>query len=180
MALKATIYKAEIQIADMERHYYADHSHTIARHPSETDERLMARILAFILYAHEDLTFTKGLFDLEEADLWQKDLTGAIELWMDIGQPDDVRIKKASNRAKKVVVLSYASSTNVWWSQIEKKIERFDNVKVLQLSSEISEQLTKMASRNMRLQANLQDGHLWLSDENASLEITVETLKMWK
>src|SRR4051794_5320453 len=103
MALKSTIYKADLQIADMDRHYYQDHSLTLARHPSETDERLMVRLLAFVRHANESLIFAKGLSDVDEPDLWQKDLTGAIELWIDVGQPDERRMLKACGRASQVV-----------------------------------------------------------------------------
>ena len=101
MALKSTIYKAELQIADMDRHYYADHALTIARHPSETDERMMVRVAAFALFAQERLEFCKGLSDTDEPDLWQKDLTGAIETWIEVGQPDERRIAKASGRVER-------------------------------------------------------------------------------
>ena len=114
MALKSTIYKADLQIADMDRHYYQDHSLTLARHPSETDERLMVRLLAFVRHANESLIFAKGLSDVDEPDLWQKDLTGAIELWIDVGQPDERRMLKACGRASQVVVYSYSSTSAIW------------------------------------------------------------------
>ena len=88
MAIKATIFKVNLQIADMERHYYQDYALTLARHPSETDERMMVRLLAFALHAHEYLEFGQGMTADDEADVWQKDLTGAIELWIDVGMPD--------------------------------------------------------------------------------------------
>jgi len=99
MAIKSTIYKATLQVADMDRHYYADHALTIARHPSETDERMMMRCLAFALNAGEALAFGKGLSDADEPDLWQRDLTGAIQLWIEVGQPDEKRILRACGRA---------------------------------------------------------------------------------
>ena len=111
MALKSTIYKAELQIADMDRHYYADHALTVARHPSETDDRMMVRIVAFALFAHERLEFSKGLSDVDEPDLWQKDLTGAIDVWIEAGQPDERRISKAAGRAGQVTVIAYGGKT---------------------------------------------------------------------
>ena len=99
MALKATIYKADLQIADMDRHVYGDHALTIARHPSETDERMMARVLAYALYAQDGIAFTKGLFDVDEPEVWVKSLTGEITLWIDLGQPDEARIRRACGRA---------------------------------------------------------------------------------
>ena len=114
MALKATICKAELNIADMDRGYYADHALTLAQHPSENDERLMLRVLAYALYAHEHLAFTKGLSDPDEPDLWQKDLTGAIDLWIDLGQPDEKRILKACGRSRQVAVHCYGNAAGPW------------------------------------------------------------------
>ena len=111
MAIKATICKANLQIADMERHYYQDHALTLARHPSETDERMMVRLLAFALHAHEYLEFGQGMTADDEADVWQKDLTGAIELWIDVGLPDEKLIRKACGRANQVVVYCYGGGT---------------------------------------------------------------------
>ena len=113
MALKATIYKAELQIADMDRNYYQEHLLTLARHPSETDERMMIRLLAFAIHASDSLTFTKGLFDTEEPDLWQKDLTGAIQLWIEVGQPDEKRLMKACGRSEHVIVYSYSATSSI-------------------------------------------------------------------
>ncbi len=164
MALKSTIYKAELQIADMDRHYYADHSLTVARHPSETDERMMVRIAAFALFAHERLEFGKGLSDVDEPDLWQKDLTGAIDPWIDVGQPDERRIAKASGRAGEVNVIAYGGRTSdLWWQGVRSKVERLRNVQVLSLTEEVAAALAGMAERTMRLQCTVQDGEAWLS-----------------
>ena len=121
MALKATIYKADLQLADMDRHVYGDHALTLARHPSETDERMMARVLAYALHAEEGIAFTKGLFDVDEPEVWVKNLAGEITLWIDLGQPDETRIRRACSRAGRVVVLCYSSSCEIWWKQIASK-----------------------------------------------------------
>lgn len=175
MALKATIFKADLQIADMDRHYYHDHALTIARHPSETDERMMVRLLAFVRHAHEALSFAKGLSDVEEPDLWQKDLTGAIDLWIDVGQPDEKRILKACGRAANVIVYSYSSNSSIWWNQINSRIERAKNLTVINLSSTISQALAKLAQRNMQLQCTVQDGQIWITgnDETVQVDLTV-------
>ncbi|ABC36283.1 YaeQ protein family [Burkholderia thailandensis E264] len=166
MALKSTIYKAELQIADMDRHYYADHSLTVARHPSETDERMMVRIAAFALFAHERLEFCKGLSDIDEPDLWQKDLTGAIEAWIDVGQPDERRIAKASGRADRVNVIAYGGRTSdIWWQGVRGKVERLRNVQVTSLAEGVAAALGGIAERTMRLQCTIQDGGAWLSSE---------------
>jgi uncharacterized protein YaeQ len=133
MALKATIYKADLQIADMDRNYYAEHGLTIARHPSETDERVMIRVLAFALHASEALAFTKGLFDTDEPDLWQKDLTGAIDTWIEVGQPDEKRLLKACGRAEHVVVYCYSATSHIWWKGIANKVERARNLTVINI-----------------------------------------------
>ena len=179
MALKSTIYKAELQIADMDRHYYGDHSLTIARHPSETDERMMVRVAAFGLFADERLEFGKGLSDTDEPDLWQKDLTGQIETWIEVGQPDERCIAKASGRADRVVVIAYAGRTaDIWWQGVKGKIERLQNVTVWSLEDGIGEVLGKMAERTMRLQLMVQDGDVSLGSENAdAIEIRWTVLK---
>jgi uncharacterized protein YaeQ len=171
MALKATIYKADLQIADMDRHVYGDHALTIARHPSETDERMMARVLAYALYAQDGIAFTKGLFDVDEPDVWVKNLAGEITLWIELGQPDEARIRRACSRAERVVVLCYSSSCEVWWKQIASKLTRFANLTVLQLPADTSQALAALADRGMRLQCMVQDGEIWLNTETQSVPV---------
>ncbi|MDB5756360.1 MAG: uncharacterized protein JWR56_2788 [Massilia sp.] len=177
MALKATIYKAELQIADMDRNYYQQQVLTLARHPSETDERMMIRLLSFAIHASEALTFTKGLFDTDEPDLWQKDLTGAIELWIEVGQPDEKRLMKACGRAEKVMVYSYSATSHIWFKQIASKLERAKNLSVINIPAEASVQLQKMANRNMQLQCTIQDGQIWLTDSVETVLIEREAFK---
>ncbi|HEU5436600.1 MAG TPA: YaeQ family protein [Telluria sp.] len=177
MALKATIYKAELQIADMDRNYYQEHGLTLARHPSETDERMMVRLLAFALHANEALTFTKGLFDTDEPDLWQKDLTGAIQLWIEVGQPDEKRLMKACGRAEKVIVYSYSATSNIWYKGIANKLERAKNLSVINIPAEASVQLEQLAKRNMQLQCTIQDGQVWLTDSVETVLVERETFK---
>ncbi|CAN7230418.1 YaeQ family protein [Rhizobacter sp. LjRoot28] len=181
MALKATIYKASIQLADMDRNVYGDHAVTIARHPSETDERMMMRVLAFALNVPSDndhgaLEFAKSLWDTDEPDLWQKDLTGQITHWLEVGQPDDKRLMKASPRAERVTVYSFASSTPVWWSGIATKITRARNLTIWQVPPEQSQALAELAQRTMQLQVTVQDGTVWIGDGQRSVEIAPERL----
>lgn len=164
MALKATIYKADLSIADMDRNYYGDHTLTIARHPSETDERVMIRLLAFALHADPALAFTKDLFDVDEPALWLKDLTGAIDLWIEVGQPDEKRLLKAAGRSEKVIVYSYSATSDIWFKGLAKGIDRARNVAVVNIPNEASVQLEKMAKRNMQLQCTIQDSQVWLTD----------------
>ncbi|PKO62839.1 MAG: hypothetical protein CVU23_11730 [Betaproteobacteria bacterium HGW-Betaproteobacteria-17] len=177
MALRATIYKADLQIADMDRHYYADHALTIARHPSETDERMMARVLAYAVYAQEGIAFTKGLFDVDEPEVWVKRLTGEIKLWIDLGQPDEARIRRACSRAEQVVVLCYGSGCEVWWKQIASKLTRFSHLTVLQLPADTTQALAALAARGMRLQCMVQDGEIWLNSETESVPVKLERLQ---
>ena len=178
MALKATIFKAELQIADMDRHYYHDHALTLARHSSETDERMMVRLLAFALHAHETLAFGKGLSADDEPDLWQKDLTGNIETWIDVGLPDEKRVRKACGRARQVFIYSYGGrSADIWWDQNGSNLERLKNLTVLNLPVAASIALAKLAQRSMQLQCTIQDGQIWLADENDRIEVDVKLLQ---
>ena len=177
MALRAIIYKAELQIADMDRHYYADHALTIARHPSETDERMMVRLLAYAIYAQDGIAFTKGLFDVDEPEVWVKSLTGEITLWIDLGQPDEARIRRACGRAERVVLLCYSRSCDVWWKQIASKLTRFSNLTVLQLPAETSQALASLAERNMRLQCMVQDGEIWISNDKERVPVQLIPLQ---
>ena len=181
MALKATIHKAQIQLADMDRGVYGDHALTIARHPSETDERMMMRVLAYALNAPASdddgaLELAKSLWDTDEPDLWQKDLTGQIVHWIDVGQPDERRILRASPRAGRVTVLSYASSTPVWWSGLASRITRARNVAVWQVDAGESQALAALAERSMQLQVSVQDGTVYVSQGERAVEITPRSL----
>jgi uncharacterized protein YaeQ len=176
MALKATIYKADLQIADMDRNYYQEHALTIARHPSETDERVMVRLLAFALHASPALAFTKGLFDTDEPDLWQKDLTGAIETWIEVGQPDEKRLLKACGRAAQVIVYSYSAASHIWYKQLASRIGRARNLAIVNIPAETSAALEKLAKRNMQLQCTIQDGQVWLTDGADTVLVERETL----
>ncbi len=178
MAIKATIFKANLQIADMERHYYHDHTLTLARHPSETDERMMVRLLAFALHADEYLDFGQGMTDESEADVWLKDLTGAIELWIDVGIPDEKLIRKACGRAKRVIVYTYGGRTaDMWYAQNSKQFERLDNLRVVNLPQENTRALANLAHRSMQLQCTIQDDQVWLSNGDESVQVERIILK---
>ncbi len=172
MALKATVYKAELQVSDMDRNYYATHALTLARHPSETDERLMVRLLAFALYADDALEFGRGLSSDDEPDLWRKSLTGEIELWIDLGQPDDARIRKACGRARQVVVINYSGrAADIWWDKIAGSLSRLTNLTVLDIGTDTVDALTAVAERGMRLQCMVQDDVAEIYGEGTSLTV---------
>ena len=178
MALTATIFKADLQIADMDRGYYADHALTIARHPSETDERMMVRLLAFALHAGEGLAFGRGLSDDSEPDLWLRDLTGAVQLWIDVGQPDDKRMRRACGRADRVCVYAYGGQGSTqWWEKARGEVERCANLSVIQLPQAACRELAALAQRTMRLNCTVQEGQVWLGDGETSVLVEPVTLK---
>ena len=181
MALKATIFKANLQIADMDRSVYADHSVTIARHPSETDERMLIRLLALALHVPAVTTlgmleFGKGLWDPDEPDLWHKDLTGQIKHWIEVGQPDDKRLMKACGRADRVTVISFSASTPIWWNGIKGKLTRARNLQAWQVDAASSQELATLAQRTMQLQVTVQDGSKWIGDGSHTVELAPQRL----
>ena len=176
MALNSTIYKVELQISDMDRHYYATHALTLARHPSETEERLMVRLLAFALYADDRLEFGKGISDEDEPALWRKAYTDEIELWIELGQPDESRIRKACGRSRQVVVINYGGNTSeIWWNKIGSSLIRNKNLTVLDISATTVAELLPLLQRGMRLQALIQDGQLQLMNDVES--VTIDPLR---
>jgi uncharacterized protein YaeQ len=175
MALNATIFKCDLQIADMDRNYYGDHALTLARHPSETDERLMIRLLAFALNADPQLQFTRGLSSSDEPDLWRHELSGEIDLWIEVGLPDERRIRKACGRARKVFIYAYGGrGASIWWQGIASQLSRFDNLTVFNIPKATGDALTALCQRNMKLNASIQEGQLWLASEHESVEVVPE------
>lgn len=177
MALTATISKAELHIADMDRHYYQQHNLTLAQHPSETAERLMLRVLVFALHASEFLAFTKGLSSEDEPDLWQKSLSGDIERWIELGMPSDKRIRKACGRAEQVFVYTYGRGTaEMWWKTHQPLLARFDNLTVIHIPQEITKTLALCAERNLQIQINIQDGEVTWHCNGESVSFTPAAL----
>jgi uncharacterized protein YaeQ len=173
MALKATVHKCELQVSDMDRHYYATHALTLAQHPSETDQRLMVRLLAFALFADERLEFGRGLSSDDEPDLWRKSLTGEIEQWIDLGQPEESRIRKACGRARQVVVIGYSGrSFDLWWEKNSAGLSRCDNLTVLDLPAGIAEQLAALIGRGMQLQCLVQESDVQLMGDAGTVVAT--------
>lgn len=176
MAIKSVIYKAQLQVADMDRHYYAEHALNLACHPSETLERMMTRILVFALHADERLEFGKGISDTDEPDIWRKDLTGAIEQWIDVGQPDERRVLKACGRANEVLVYAYGSSADIWWKQNAGKLARARNLTVMRIAADVPEQLAALCERTMQLQLTVQDGEVWMRSAAGEVQVVVSPL----
>lgn len=173
MALKATVYKVELQVSDMDRHYYATHALTMAQHPSETDARLMVRLLAFALFADERLEFGRGVSSDDEPDLWRRSLTGEIEQWIELGQPDESRIRKACGRARQVVVLGYGGRAfDLWWEKNASALARCGNLRVLDLEPGVADALAALSQRSMSLQCLIQDGDVQLMGDAGSVTLT--------
>jgi uncharacterized protein YaeQ len=186
MALKSTIFKASLQIADIDNSYYADHTLTLARHPSETDERMMVRLAALALNAHKlqtvcggdgTLAFGAGLSDPDEPDVWLRDFTGQTRLWIEVGQPEDKPLIKACGKADEVVLYCFSSSAEIWWRTMESKLSRPQNLRVYRVPTDTSKSLIALAQRSMQLQATIQEGVLMLGDGTSTVDI--EPLR-WK
>lgn len=178
MAQNATVFKAELQVADVDRAYYHDHALTIARHPSETDERMMVRVLAFARHAHDALTFGKGSSVDDEPDLWRKDPTGAIAEWIDVGRPDERRIRRACGRAQAVFVYAYGGrATERWWSQSRPALEGADGLTVVALPPAETRSLAGLVRRTMRLLCTLQAGRIWMTESEQTVAIEPVVLK---
>lgn len=183
MALKATVYKANLQIADMDRGLYATHQVTLAREPSETDERMMVRLLAFALHVPGDdhdgaLVFARGAADAEEPDLWQRSLAGDLRQWIEVGQPDERRLVRAAGRADRVLLYVYSGAAHIWWAGVQGKLARLGNLAVWQLPAPQSQELARLAARSMQLQVTVQDGQIWIGNADRSVEVHPMPLKV--
>lgn len=178
MALKSIIYKADLNVSDMDRNYFGQHSLTIARHPSETDERMMVRLLAFACNASEALAFGRGLSADDEADLWQKDLTGAIELWIDVGLPDEKLLRKACGRSERVMVYAYGGKiADIWLAENRARLAALKNLAVINLPADATQQLAATAQRTMNVQCTIQDGQVWFSAGEETVLVVPETIQ---
>ncbi len=173
MAQKATIHKVELSVCDMDRNYYETHKLTVAKHPSETDERLMVRVLAFALNAHEQLEMTKGLSTDDEPDIWQKSLSGELELWVALGLPSEKIVRQSCGKADQVIIYTYGGPTaEVWWDKIKNSTTRFDNLQVLNFAEKDTNELGKLANRSMKVQVNIQDGDVMVSVDESIVYVT--------
>jgi uncharacterized protein YaeQ len=180
VALKSTIFKANLQIADIDHNYYADHTLMLARHPSETDERMMVRLSALALNAHLQQTlcagdatlgFGAGLSDPDEPDVWLRDYTGRTRLWVEVGQPEDKPLAKACGKADQVHVYCFHHAAEIWWRGIEGKLSRLRNLNVFRVPAITSQEMALLAERSMQLQATVQEGALMLGNGVRSIDI---------
>lgn len=177
MAPKSTIYKAELDVVDIDRNYYATHSLSLACHPSETETRMMIGLLAFALNAHERLAFSRGLAETEEPDLWQRDLSGELELWIELGHPDEKRLAKACGRSRSVLVYTYSASPELWWEPIAGRLSRFQNLGIRRLDPAETKSLGAFVQRSMSLSCTIQEGEVWLRDGEREANLTIGRIK---
>jgi uncharacterized protein YaeQ len=178
MSPKSTVVKVELQVSDMDRHYYASHALTLAQHPSETDLRLLVRLLAFALHADERLEFGRGLSDEDEPALWRRDYTGAVEQWIELGQPDESRLRRAAGRAREVVVVGYGgNAAQAWWSRNAAALARLSNLGVVELDADELDAALPLLTRGARLTAMIQDGELQLMDAERSVSLRPRVLQ---
>jgi uncharacterized protein YaeQ len=173
MAAKGSTVTVELDISDMERNYYRTHNLSLTQAPSETDERLMVRILAFACQAQEALRFGESA---DEPALWSRDVAGNVETWIEIGETEEKRLQKACGRAKKVIVYSYASSAPGWWNQVGGRLER-DNLTVYHIQGVPTSSLSQLARRDMQLHCMIQDGQVWLTAGDDTVQLDIATLK---
>jgi len=186
VALKSTIFKANVAVADIDHGYYADHALTIARHPSETDERMMIRLVALALNAHKlqdvcngdgTLGFGAGLSSPDEPDVILRDFTGRARCWIEVGQPEDRPVMKACGQSDEVIVYAFSSAAEVWWRGIEGKLVRLSNLAVWRIPADQSQALVQMAQRTMQLQATVQEGALMIGDGKHNVDVEPVRLK---
>jgi len=180
MALKSTIFKANLAVADIDHGYYADHALTLARHPSETDERMMIRLVALALNAHKlqdvlggdgVLGFGDSLSNTDDPDVSLKDFTGRTRVWIEVGQPEDKPLIKACGKGDEVLLYCFNHAAEIWWRGIETKLTRLRNLSVYRIPTTASQALAALAQRSMQLQATVQEGALMLGDGRNSIDV---------
>lgn len=175
MALKATIFKADLQVSDLDRGYFQTHALTLARHPSETDERMMVRLIAFALSADDALEFGRGLSTDDEPDLWRRGLTGEVVDWIEVGLPDERRLRRACGRAEQVLALTYGGRVaRTWWEQNEAQLRKQAKLTVVDLPAEATQALAARVARTMQISCTLQEGELWLDVDGTTLHVVPE------
>ena len=177
MALGATIYKAIVDVSDIDRGYYESRTLTVARHPSETEARMMLRILAYALYAGEHVEFGRGISTEDEAAIWEINDAGDIGRWIEIGVPDTKTVRKAAGKSDDVVVIAYDEARiEPWWASHKGDFSKIDKLTVRWISDDDLAKLAAMAKRNMKLAATIQDGVVWLADDTQNIEIEIKSL----
>ncbi|WP_070969732.1 YaeQ family protein [Vibrio sonorensis] len=176
MALKPTIYKFRIDLSDTNRDKYEALSLTVALHPSETVARMLARVLALGLNAQEGIALTKGLSTTEEPDVWIKELDDSISLWIEVGEPDPDRVKKACRLAKQVCIYTFTSKTDAWWNQVAGKVSYFP-AKVFRLAGHGLDAMAEELPRTLDLGMMVSEQTIYLTLGDQSFEVEIEELQ---
>ena len=174
MAQPSTIYRAGIQLSDIDRGLYESLQITVARHPSETEERLLARILAYALYYEPELTFTKGVGAGDEPDLWSKGPDGRVRCWIEVGLPDAERLVKASRHSEQVVLCAFGSALTVWEKQNLPKLAGISNLTVISLDQAFLKRLSERLQRTISWSLTVTEGSLYLAIDGETLESAVK------
>jgi uncharacterized protein YaeQ len=178
MALKATIFRVGLQVSDIDRHYYATHDLTVARHPSETDERMMVRLLAFALHADPALAFTRGLSTGDEPDLWRHADDGTLAQWIEVGLPEPKRLRRACGRGREVAVFAYGGhAAELWWSRHADLLDGLANLSVVNVPQLASRELAGLVQRSMMLDCTVDAGSAWLGDGATTVEVALDEWK---
>jgi uncharacterized protein YaeQ len=182
VALSATVFKVELAVSDVDHGYYADHSLTLARHPSETDQRMVVRLLAFGLRAHRladvdgELTFGAGLSTPGEPDLRLADYTGRILEWIDVGQPDERALGKAASQADRIRLFPYAAGVATWWRTVGPRVAGLRNLSVVRIPYEPVQQLAQTVDRRVAAQVMVIEGQVTMTVGDVDVTFALEPL----
>jgi uncharacterized protein YaeQ len=182
MALKPTIYKFNLNLSDLNNDHYQNLNLTLALHPSETLERMMARVMAYCLNVYRDdknqqgLRFTKGLSEVEQPDIWLRNLDDSIDLWIDLGEPEFERMKKACRQAKQTLLYSFNSKSDVWWSQSQSKFKKLD-LCVSQFDWTEIQALAALVERTMHASITITGSSAYVAAERSEVEVSWQELQ---
>lgn len=178
MALKATIFKAKVSLSNLNIHHYDDLTLTIARHPSENNLRMMVRILAYLMSAQEELSFTKGISSDSEPDIWKINHDGSIDHWIELGNLDERRIRQSCAKAKKVTIYTYQGNQSLsWFKTLENGLSRFENLDIINFTFPNDQSIEDFAERGMNISCTIEDSEIWLSADEDRICIHFQLLK---
>ncbi|MCO4837408.1 MAG: YaeQ family protein [Oceanospirillaceae bacterium] len=174
MAIGATIFKANLNLSNLNSHHYADFNLTLAKHPSENETRLMCRLIAFLHAAHDDLELTKGISSVDEPDLWQRDLSGNILHWIELGMPDEKRIRQASGKAQQVSIYTYHDNkAEIWLDKNRAGLTANKKVKVFHINVQNNADIENLLFKTMNLGCIIEEDQMHLSDENQHMSVQI-------
>jgi len=174
MAIGATIFKANLNLSNLNSHHYADFNLTLAKHPSENETRLMCRLIAFLHAAHDDLELTKGISSVDEPDLWQRDLSGNILHWIELGMPDEKRIRQASGKAQQVSIYTYHDNkAEIWLDKNRASLTANKKVKVFHINVQNNADIENLLFKTMNLGCIIEEDQMHLSDENQHMSVQI-------